>query len=502
MMSAKMIKFAVIISFVALVFHGSCKDTVTTQELGAKPVIWVNPFQISFVASETGADPTDQILQVKNTGVGTLSYTIEDDASFYAVDWLSVDPPTGVSSGQINEHRIIVQKSGMSARTNEYTAKISVKSVEAYNNPQQVDVSLKLIEKEPAEMKVSVALLSFSAGEGGPDPASKSFTVENAGEATLSYVISTDASWLSVKPKTGNVPEGESKTHNAEANITGLDRGDYTGTITITDPDALNNPQTITVNLSVTEEEPPKIGVNTTSFIFNATVGGSNPPSQILRVSNIGDGKLNYQITWDAAWLNVSPTSGTTAASPRNHTVSTNIAGLGQGTYNGTITITDPNASNSPRNVAVTLRLTTVTPPSTDNEIYVTINPATGGTGTAVIVTISIRGNTSVIDAFGLDLTYPGDMFQYVSYSRGTLTGGFASVAANSPSAGLVKIGGFGGTSSIPVGSSGSLIVIRLNVTCSGCTDGRQGQILMQNLTDDISGMTLAPASRWFTFDN
>jgi hypothetical protein len=501
MMSSKTVRFAVIASFLVLILQGSCKDNVTTPELGSKPVIWVNTFQVSFVASETGTDPENQILQVKNIGVGTLNYTIEDDANFYAVDWLSVDPPTGVSSGQINEHAIVIQKTGLSARTNEYTAKISVKSVEGYNSPQQVDVSLKLIQQEPAEIKVSNTQLSFTGQEGGANPASKSFTIENNGEATLNYVLSTDAAWLSASPTTGSIPQGGNKAHNASVNISGLKAGSYSGTITVADPNAKNNPQTITVSLTVSQEAPPRIGVSPTSLSFSAEVGSSNPSSKNIAISNSGDGTLNYQITWDAPWLNVNPNSGSTAGPARNHAVSCDIGGLGEGTYRGTITISDPNATNSPRTVAVTLRLTTTAPPANDNEIYLSVSPPSGDTGTPVTVTINIKGNTSPIGSFGLDLTFPSDMFQYISYSRGTLTGSFASVAANSPSPGLVKIGGFGGTTSVPAGSTGSLIVIRLNVTCNTCVDGRRERICMEKLTDDISAMITAPACRNFTFD-
>jgi hypothetical protein len=85
---------------------------------------------------------------------------------------------------------------------------------------------------------------------------------------------------------------------------------------------------------------------------FNTTVVGNNPASQTLAISNGGDGTLNWTLTDDAAWLSCSPTSGTNSASV---TVSVDKTGLGAGTYNGTITITDPNASNSPVTVPVTL---------------------------------------------------------------------------------------------------------------------------------------------------
>ena len=500
MMSAKTIWVAVFVSFMILILQGSCKDTVTTPESGSKPVIWVNVFQVSFVASESGADPTVQTLQVKNTGVGTLNYTIEDDANFYAVDWLSVDPPTGVSSGQIYEHKIIVQKTGMSARTNEYTAKITIKSVEAYNNPQQVDVSLKLIEQEPAEIKVSAAQLSFTGREGGSNPSSKSFIIENEGQAALNYVLSSDASWLSATPTTGSIPQGGSKTHNASVDISSLKVGSYTGSISVTDPNAKNNPQTISVNLTISQEAPPKIGVSPTSLSFSAEEGGSDPSPQNITISNQGSGTLNYQISWDAAWLDVSPDSGNTNGPGKSHVVSVNSSGLTEGTYGGSIVISDSNASNSPQSVDVTLSITPQQDIPDDNNIGLSISPTSGGNGTLVTATISITGNLEEISAFGLDLTFDSNMFQYVDYSAGSLTQNWGGLAANNPSSGVIKVGGWGGTNSIPVGSEGSVISIRLRVACSSCSNGTQSTIQMENLTDDIVGMSTSPSSRTFTY--
>jgi hypothetical protein len=102
----------------------------------------------------------------------------------------------------------------------------------------------------------------------------------------------------------------------------------------------------------------PEIDLNPTSFTFNGTVGGANPNPQVLNIVNIGDGSLNWSATWNSSWLTVSPSNGT---APSNPAVSVNIFGLTAGTYEDTITISDPNAVNSPQYVPVTLEL--INPP-------------------------------------------------------------------------------------------------------------------------------------------
>jgi hypothetical protein len=96
----------------------------------------------------------------------------------------------------------------------------------------------------------------------------------------------------------------------------------------------------------------PTIGVSPASMSFSATVGGANPPSQSLSITNTGGGTLNWSASSNASWLSVSPTSGT---APSTATVSVNITGLAVGTYNGAITITAAGATNTPVTVPVTL---------------------------------------------------------------------------------------------------------------------------------------------------
>ena len=45
-----------------------------------------------------------------------------------------------------------------------------------------------------------------------------------------------------------------------------------------------------------------------------ATEGGSNPSSQMLRIWNCGEGVLEWSVSDDAAWLSLSPDSGSMSA--------------------------------------------------------------------------------------------------------------------------------------------------------------------------------------------
>lgn len=98
----------------------------------------------------------------------------------------------------------------------------------------------------------------------------------------------------------------------------------------------------------------PRIGVDPVSLSFQARVGEKDPPAQALRIANSGSGTLSWQASVDVLWLNLSATAGT---APAEINVSVAIAQLAAGTHQGQITITAPDAINSPLTVPVTLTL-------------------------------------------------------------------------------------------------------------------------------------------------
>ncbi|GAG14092.1 unnamed protein product, partial [marine sediment metagenome] len=136
--------------------------------------------------------------------------------------------------------------------------------------------------------------------------------------------------------------------------ISGLSPNTYNATITVTAPGASNTPRTVGVTLTVSGQVPT-IGVSPLSFGFNAMEGGTNPTPQALSISNPGTGTLSWSLSDDAAWLNLSPLSGTCTTETDTVTLAVDIFALAIDTYNATITITDPSASNSPVDVSVTL---------------------------------------------------------------------------------------------------------------------------------------------------
>ena len=345
--------------------------------------------------------------------------------------------------------------------------------------------------------------LAFTAYEAGGNPEGQIFQIKNSGQNTLQYTISDDADWLSVEPANGS-SSGQVVAHTILINKAGLAAQDaeYQATVTIDSSDAYNNPQRLSVGLRVSSQPPSEIWVSPQGISFTAKTG-KNPAAQTLRIKNSGSGTLAYEIATDAAWLNVTPESGTSSGEEKSHTVSIASANLPEGNYDGTITISSADASNSPQTVTVSLDVSstpTPPPPSDNNRIWIACNPSSGGAGTQVSIPISIDGNLQEISTFGMELTFDSNLFEFQSVSAGNLTGGGWTVGWGG-SGGVITIGGYAGAANpIPIGRVGSIAIVRLRVTGTGFSNGQQSQVTIRNYSDDISGMRPLPASATFTF--
>ena len=102
----------------------------------------------------------------------------------------------------------------------------------------------------------------------------------------------------------------------------------------------------------------PVIEVVPTELNFVALEGKSNPAGKILYISNGGTGRLEWEINETCAWLGVDPVIGETLPSETDEvTVSIDMTGLSVGEYSCELTVTDPEATNSPQIVEVTLNI-------------------------------------------------------------------------------------------------------------------------------------------------
>ena len=107
-------------------------------------------------------------------------------------------------------------------------------------------------------LSISPSSLSFSAIQGGANPASANLSITNTGTGTLSFTDSTDQSWLSATPASGTAPQ----TLQVSATTGSLTPGTYTGHVTVTAAGAQNSPASATVTFTVAAFVPPAISAS------------------------------------------------------------------------------------------------------------------------------------------------------------------------------------------------------------------------------------------------
>lgn len=318
------------------------------------PAIGASPMTVSFTASQGGNSPSTQSLSISNTGGGTLTWSAIDNAS-----WLSVSPATGSGNGMIT----LTAATG-SLTTGTHSAMITLNATGA--SPVAIPVTLTITAAPvPPSIGMSPTSLSFSAQQGGGNPAAQTINVSNTGGGTLSWSASDNAAWLNLSPATG--------TGNGTITLTvatgGLSAGSYNAVVTLSGG-AGTTSKTVPVTFNVSSPPPPPpqptISMNPSSLTFSATAGGSNPVSKNILVSNSGTGTLSWNATDNANWLTATQSGNSIVAA-------VNVAGLSAGTYNAVITVAASGATNTPQIVPVTLTVA-ATPPPTTGSVTLTWN--------------------------------------------------------------------------------------------------------------------------------
>ncbi|MBI3665107.1 MAG: M36 family metallopeptidase [Acidobacteria bacterium] len=130
------------------------------------------------------------------------------------------------------------------------------------------------------------------------------------------------------------------------------------------------------VSLTTALTAPSTLVLSSSSMVFSGLAGGAAPTSQTLTISNAAKTMYNWTaaavsnaapmmysrtagtaVLLGGGWLALSQTSG---SGDTQLTASVNPAGLGPGTYQGTITVTAAGLAGSPQVVQVTLTVGTV----------------------------------------------------------------------------------------------------------------------------------------------
>ncbi|MBN1124480.1 MAG: hypothetical protein JXA82_05690, partial [Sedimentisphaerales bacterium] len=313
------------------------------------PTIQLSPEKLDFIAT-AGADiPEPQILTIRNSGGGVLNWIVEPNEP---CDWLSLGSLQG--SLDTNEtEELLVEVDSADLPAGQYSCDLVFSDPRAENSPQTVHINLDVIgpriEVEPSE-------ISFLADLEGEQPETQILTIRNTGGGALNWTIPDPniLDWLLLDDRSGSLAHDQADDVLVDVNPEGLPAGFYQLELSVTDPEAENSPQIVSIQLTLIG---PILQVSPSAFTFQGQEEGPNPEEQILTIRNLGAGTLLWQIQGDRPdWLLLNKTSGALGTNASEEILlEVNMAELTPGRYTCTLTIEAPDAEDSPQTIEVIL---------------------------------------------------------------------------------------------------------------------------------------------------
>ncbi|MCC6365508.1 MAG: hypothetical protein IT165_18495 [Bryobacterales bacterium] len=330
---------------------GNAVTLPVTLVVTSRAQLVVDPPSIIFNLQKGQTQPSNQVINVTSTGAAFNFQSTVTAITPAGSAWLLGGATTGTTPAPLT---LGVNLQAASALANgQYNATITFSGQPGVTPapPASPTLSVILNVSDSALFNVSPATLDFVMPATGPIPAPRTLAVTTTDNSRQTFTATpSGGSWLLVGPS-GNTPQNVT----VQVAPSGLGPGVYEANIAVTVPSITATPQNVRVRLII--QPSNVIAAAPASLAFTQTSGGTAPaPKTIALTSTAAAG---YQVTTSTAgggaWLNVSPTGG---SSPGALTVSVNAANLAAGIYTGSIGVASPDVNNSPLNIPVTLTIT------------------------------------------------------------------------------------------------------------------------------------------------
>ncbi len=308
----------------------------------------------------------------------------------------------------------------------------------------------------------AVGPLSVATGSNGP---TQTINALNGGDAPLSLSATSSVSWLAPTVQTfrscGTL--GNCYPIQIALNTAALAKGTYTGVVTISDPNALDAPQTITVTVAVGGGVPDAI----TMYVPK----NGTEVSRTFSTANAVSATANSPANGPALSL-VLPTGGSFQSTYSYTLKAKSNPGVNEGTYNGSLVIAGSTVPGENKTVPVTLNVTSqpIASLSTSSLSYRIAQGAAAQTQNILLT--DAAGSGYLTPAGATVATTSGGNF--ITTTTGT---GYVSVVADP--AGL-QPGTYAGTVTIATGAAnGSVDVpVTLNVVATAAPFVRAGSVV------------------------
>jgi hypothetical protein len=192
------------------------------------PTLAVDPVSLDFGETAAALD-----LIVSNAGTGTLEWTAASE-----VTWLTIDPASGSLTDGDATLAVSVDRSGLSVGDH-----ATILHLDSNGGTEDLPVTLRVASLDPV-LGLSTSRLDF-----GTTATERVFQISNDGGGTLTWDLTSEASWLDFSPASGTTT-GENDLVTVTADRTGLAVGRHEATLVVT---ANPDDRVLDVTLDVTD---------------------------------------------------------------------------------------------------------------------------------------------------------------------------------------------------------------------------------------------------------
>ncbi len=212
-------------------------------------------------------------------------------------------------------------------------------------------MSFALLEAQP-RLRLSTTAVGPITVAAGANPSTQSLEASNSGTGSLNLQTASSATWLKATIEAAHpcaILGASSCVPITLAFTTGsLAAGTYTGIVTISDPNAIDAPQTVTVTVAVGGTIPNSVDLYV----------APNGSQDTYRVST-GNFVNGAATTQGGNWLSFGFTGLSTFAYALPFSIiGKPLPGMAEGNYTGTVAISGSNLASDNKNVNVNLHVT------------------------------------------------------------------------------------------------------------------------------------------------
>lgn len=436
-------------TYTATVQLTSSQPGVAAQNVGVtftvtpQPQIGLSATAPVFGALTAGPNPAAQVIDVTNSGTGTLSNLT-----------MSTTYTGGGQTGWLNSAlnattaptTITLQPVTGSLPTGSYTATVTVSSSQPFVTSRTINVTFNVVAGPAIGLSASAA--SFSRVAFATAPQQQVISVSNVGNGTLdglsssiTYTGGAATGWLTAPLAGTTAPTSMTLTASAAS----LAAGTYTARVDVasTVPGAVT--QSVGVTLTVAPQ--PAIGVSPSSASFTMTRAASAPAAQALSVTNSGGTTTSLTglsisgITYGAGASGWLSSSSIGATAPTTLTVTpAGVSSLAGGVYTATISLASTVPGVAGVDVPVTLTVQqpqlgvstnsiangSVTRGAAMSSDVVTVSNTGAGTlsGLATSISYGVGGTSWITGATLGSTSITGSTTLTISYNSANLAAG------------------------------------------------------------------------------